>query len=196
MMVPPIRCAVPGAAAAPDLLRVGRLGDREGFLAPVFPAADRVLIVAVDDARDRQPELVLVARELDAIFRQRHLLAEQADAGEPARRALHEVGERRPEQIGPRAREADIRLHRGAGAQEDAAKAFLGARLLVVVLVRHELVGLRCPCSSGRPRRTAPRRSRRVWHIRYLPTSSFRFARPFGCLSVSELSMMRGVSAA
>src|SRR5262249_12943269 len=56
------------AARRPYLLGAGRLGDLEALLEVRVPHRDRVIVVAVDDAADRHAELVLVARELDAVL--------------------------------------------------------------------------------------------------------------------------------
>ena len=92
------------------------------------------------DLAERHAELVLVARELDAVLDVRHFLAERPDAGQPARGAFHESREVGTEQvetgIGIAAEVAG--LLPGAGDDEGAAERPLVAGL-AIALVGHVL---------------------------------------------------------
>src|ERR1700716_3585869 len=126
------------AASGPYLLGAGRLGDLESFLEVGVPQRDRVMVEAVHDLAERHAELVLVARELDAVLDVRHFLAERPDAGQPARGAFHEsrkVGTEQVETgIGIAAEVAG--LLPGAGDDEGAAERPLVAGL-AIALVGH-----------------------------------------------------------
>src|SRR5262245_30904456 len=127
-----------GSAALPGFLRLGGLRDLQALIQRVVPEVDRVLVVAVNDARDRVTELVLFAGELDTVLGARHFFAVDVDAREAAHRALHEVGQRRPEQIGAGTGDAGVRLERVAHYVEGAAETLLRT-ILGITLVRHEL---------------------------------------------------------
>src|SRR5262249_58321642 len=85
-------------------------------------------------------EPVLVARDLDAVLDVRQFLAERIDAVQSSRRAFHERGEIRSEQveagIGESAEVA--RLERGARDDERAAEGPFMARLSVAG-IRNEM---------------------------------------------------------
>src|SRR5262249_47602103 len=124
----------------PNLLGTRRFSDLEPLLEIGVPQRGGILVVAMDDLCKRHTELVLVARDLDAVLDVRQGFAERIDAGQSARRALHEGSEIRTEQI-----EAGIgdpaevaRLERGARDDERAAEGTFMARLAVAV-IRHEL---------------------------------------------------------
>src|SRR5712664_2315893 len=101
MMVPPIRWMV-GGAALPYLLGVGGLGDPEALLEIGVPQRRVVVVVAVDDAAERHVELVLFARQLQAVLDLGLLLPERVHARKILHRAFYIGMQLRPEQFGPR----------------------------------------------------------------------------------------------
>ena len=123
-------------ATGPGFLGAGAVGDFQPFLEIRIPHARDVLVVAVDDPAERHAKFVLVARQLDAVFRVRHFLPESVDARQPARGALHERVQVGAEQVEPRIGEAAevARLQRGTGDDERAAESALVAGLAVAVV--------------------------------------------------------------
>src|SRR5262249_61059307 len=100
------------------------------------PQRCRVLVVAVDDLRQRHPKFVLVTCQLDTVLDVWHFLAEGIDPGKPARGALHECSKRGTEQV--RARIGDAAefagLERGTGGEKRAAgRPFLAGLFVSVV---------------------------------------------------------------
>src|SRR5262249_35316109 len=87
------------APRRPNLLGIRRFSDLEPLLEIGVPQRGGILVVAMDDLRKRHTELVLVARELDAVLDVRQSLAERIDAGQSTRRAFHEGSEIRAKQI-------------------------------------------------------------------------------------------------
>jgi hypothetical protein len=70
-------------SSGPCLLGARRFGDLQAFREVRIPQLGHLVAVAVDNPPERHAELVLVARDLDAVFDIRHFFAERADAVNP-----------------------------------------------------------------------------------------------------------------
>jgi len=88
------------AGVGPGLLRARRLDDAVALGADVVEELHRVLVEAVNHAREREAGGVLAVGEHDAVLGARKLLRLHADPREPARGALHEVVQPRCEELG------------------------------------------------------------------------------------------------
>src|SRR5216683_1090235 len=89
-------------AALPYLLGVGGLGNLEALLEIGVPQRGIVVVIAVDDAAEWHVELVLFARQLQAVLDLGLLLPERIHARKILDGTLDERMQRLAEQFGPR----------------------------------------------------------------------------------------------
>ena len=125
------------AGIGPGLIRARRLDDAVALGADVVEELHRVLVEAVNHAREREAVGVLALGEHDAVLGIRQFLRLHANAREPARGALHEIVQRVAEELRPRVGEAEhvVRLHRDAHRPGVAAESRVA--VLDVAVLRH-----------------------------------------------------------